>query len=400
MRIATAFFHDRASSGITARQADVYETQNRLASGRRIATAADDPVGAALAVRQRGALAENERWLESQTAARTSLSLAESNLGAMGDAIASARDTVIAAGSPTLSASDRRTLAGQLRHALEQVTSLANATDGDGSYLFAGFDNRSAPFVQNGTTVSYGGDSGQRWAEVGPGVRIPVTEGGDELFMRIPDGNGVFSVEGDPANAGSGQFTVGRVANAAALTGHTYEVRFGAGGTTYDVWDVTAAAAVSAGNAYTAGQTITVAGMAFEVKGAPAAGDKFTLAPSQVASVFDRLSRAIAALEDGATGPAASARLTNELGVSLQGLDRALDRVLDARGAAGNALNRLDTLTGLSQDREVATSAQLSAVEDLDYAKAASELTLRTTALEAALAAYSQTAKRSLFDYL
>jgi flagellar hook-associated protein 3 FlgL len=177
-------------------------------------------------------------------------------------------------------------------------------------------------------------------------------------------------------------------------------VRFGAGGTTYDVWDVTAAAAVSAGNAYTAGQTITVAGMAFEVKGAPAAGDKFTLAPSQVASVFDRLSRAIAALEDGATGPAASARLTNELGVSLQGLDRALDRVLDARGAAGNALNRLDTLTGLSQDREVATSAQLSAVEDLDYAKAASELTLRTTALEAALAAYSQTAKRSLFDYL
>lgn len=400
MRIATAFFHDRAAAGITARQADVYDTQNRLASGRRIATAADDPVGAALAVRQRGALAENERWLESQTAARTSLSIAESTLGAMGDAIASARDTVIAAGSPTLTASDRRTLAGQLRHALEQVTSLANATDGDGSYLFAGFDNRAAPFVQNGTAVAYGGDSGQRWAEVGPGVRVPVTEGGDELFMRIPDGNGVFSVEGAAANAGSGQFTVGRVANAAALTGHTYEIRFGAGGMTYDVWDVTAAAAVSAGNAYTAGQTIAVAGMAFEVKGAPAAGDTFTLAPSQVSSVFERLSRAIAALEDGATGPAASARLTNELGVSLQGLDRALDRVLDARGAAGNALNRLDTLTGLSQDREVATSAQLSAVEDLDYAKAASELTMRTTALEAALAAYSQTAKRSLFDYL
>ena len=399
MRISTATFHERASAGITAREADVYASQAKIASGRAVSRAADDPVGASLAVRARADLARTGRWQDAQSAAKTGLAITESTLGSMVDAISSARDTVIAAGNATLNAADRRTLAQALRGGLEHLVGLANVTDGDGTYLFAGFDNREAPFAQAGTAVSYGGDSGTRESEVGPGAHVTVARGGDELFMRIPSGNGVFATAGVAANTGTGVIGVGRVTTATGLTGHAYEVRFTAAGL-YDVFDTTSGSAVSTGNAFTAGDTVGFDGLAFEIKGTPAAGDKFTVSPSTASSLFERVSRAIAVLEDPASGPAATAWRTGELGGVLQGLDGALDRLIEVQGAAGDALARLDRLSVVAEDRALAQDKQLAAIEDLDYAKEATKLASRNMALEAALAAYSQTGKRSLFDYL
>ncbi len=399
MRISTAFFHDRASAGITARQADVYATQAKIASGRAVSTAADDPVGASLAVSARADLARTGRWQAAQSAAKTSLSITESTLGAMFDAVASARDTVLAAGNATMGPADRRTLALALRGDLEQLVGLANVTDGDGTRLFAGFDNRDAPFVQAGTSVSYAGDSGLRESEVGPGAHVTVARGGDELFMRIPSGNGAFATAGLASNTGTGVVGAGRVTTATSLTGHAYEVRFTAPGQ-YDVWDATTSSAVSTNNGFSAGDTIAFDGLAFEIKGAPAAGDTFKVSPSTSSSLFDRLARAIAALESPATGAAANAWRTGELGGILQDMDVAMNRLIEVRGAAGDALARLDTLSGIAEDRALSQNTQLAAIEDLDYAKEATQLASRNMALEAALAAYSQTGKRSLFDYL
>lgn len=399
MRISTATFHERASAAITAREADVYATQAKIASGRAVSRAADDPVGASLAVRTRADLARTGRWQDAQSAAKTSVSITDATVGSMVDAIASARDTVLAAGNATLNASDRRTLAQVLRGGLEQLVGLANTTDGDGTYLFAGFDNRQAPFAQAGTAVSYGGDPGTREIEVGPGAHVTVARGGDELFMRIPSGNGVFATAGVATNTGTGVIGVGRVTTATSLTGHAYEVRFTAADK-YDVVDTTSGTTVSTDNAFTAGGTVAFDGLAFEISGSPAAGDEFAVSPSASSSLFERVARAIAVLEDPATGAAATAWRTGELGGVLQGLDGALDRLIEIRGAAGDALARLEKLTVVAEDRALAQNTQLAAIEDLDYAKEATTLASRNMALEAALAAYSQTGKRSLFDYL
>lgn len=400
MRISTASFHDSAAASITARQAEVASTQAQLSSSRRVSTAADDPVGAARAVRARAGLAQTGRWRDAQTAAKTGLSLAESTLGAMNDVISSARDTVLASGNGILNAADRRTLALQLRQSFDQLAGLANTTDGDGTYLFAGFDNRSAPFVQNGTSVSYAGDDGQRFADLGPGVRLPVTQNGADLFERLPGGNGVFATSAPATNAGQGVVGTGRVTSAGALTGHQYTVSFGAGGGSYSVVDDTTSATVLLAQPFAPGGTIAFDGLAFEVKGLPAAGDTFAVAPASSSSVFDRLARAIAMLENPATGDAANAWRAGELSGVLQDLTVASDRLIEARGVAGNGLNRLETLGSLAEDRSLAEQAEISTVEDLDYAKAASELAKRNLALQAAMAAYAQTGRRSLFDFL
>lgn len=399
MRIATATFHDRAGAGIVARQADVYAQQAKIASGREVSTGADDPVGASLAVRTRGELARSGRWQDAQASAKSSLSIAESTIGAMHDTLASARTTLLASGNPAYSAADRRTLADQLRGDLASLVGYANVTDADGGYLFAGFDNRTAPFTRTGTAVSYAGDSGYRETEVGPGTVLAVARGGDDLFLRIPSGNGAFETTARQANAGTGVVGSGRVTAAVSLTGHAYEVRFTAPGT-YDVWDATAGASVSTGNAFTPGGTIAFDGLAFEVSGTPAAGDVFDVDPAGNRSLFDRVQRAIAMLEDPATGAAASAWRASELEGILQDFDAALGRLSEIRSAAGNALQRVDTMGSVVEDRALSQSGQVAGIEDLDYAAASTELAARSLAYEAALAAYAQTGKRSLFDYL
>ncbi len=394
MRISTAYFHDQSAASITQRQSEVAETQARLASGKRISTAADDPVGAARASRARSGLAQTGRWMDAQDAARTSLTITESTLGSIYDSVLSARDTVIAAGSPSLSDSDRRTMATQLRQVLDQVVGLANTTEGDGTFLFAGFDNRAAPFVKTGTAVGFVGDGGQRFADLGPGVRVAVTVTGEDAFMRIADGNGVFATAAPSTNAGSGIVNAGRVTAAGALTGHPYTVTFGAGGSTYSVVDATTGTTIQAAQPFTPGATLAFDGLAFEIAGQPAAGDTFDVTPSASSSLFDRLTRAIDLLETPATG----AWRAGEIAGILRDLDVAGDHLLEARGAAGNALARLDSLGGIAEDRAVAQTAEVAKIEDLDYAKAATELSKQTLAMQAA--AYAQGGRKSLFDYL
>lgn len=396
MRISTAYFHDQSAASITQRQSEVAETQARLASGKRISTAADDPVGAARASRARSGLAQTGRWMDAQDAARTSLTITESTLGSIYDSVLSARDTVIAAGSPSLSDSDRRTMATQLRQVLDQVVGLANTTEGDGTFLFAGFDNRAAPFVKTGTAVGFVGDGGQRFADLGPGVRVAVTVTGEDAFMRIADGNGVFATAAPSTNTGSGIVNAGRVTAAGALTGHPYTVTFGAGGSTYSVVDATTGTTIQAAQPFTPGATLAFDGLAFEIAGQPAAGDTFDVTPSASSSLFDRLTRAIDLLETPATG----AWRAGEIAGILRDLDVAGDHLLEARGAAGNALARLDSLGGIAEDRAVAQTAEVAKIEDLDYAKAATELSKQTLAMQAAMAAYAQGGRKSLFDYL
>ncbi|MCQ4437948.1 hypothetical protein NO135_23380, partial [Clostridioides difficile] len=70
---------------------------------------------------------------------------------------------VINAGDGSLSDSDRSALSTQLQGYRDQLLTLANATDGAGNYLYAGFKTATAPFSNApGGGVTYSGDSGSR----------------------------------------------------------------------------------------------------------------------------------------------------------------------------------------------------------------------------------------------
>lgn len=420
MRISTVSLHDSAASSIVDLQAKVARTQLQIASGKNASTAADDPVGAARVVRVGAGLAQTNRWQDAQTLAKSTLSLTDSTLGSMYDALTNARTAVIGAGNGALAASERQLYATQLRESLKELTGLANATDVNGTYLFAGYNNQSAPFVQsavasgakNDSGVAYGGDNGQRLVDLGPGSRLAVTQNGNDAFVKIPDGNGVFTTSLGAANTGTGVVSTGRVTDATALTGKTYVVKFDSSTSSYNLYVAGDSTPFASGFPFPkGGGTIDLKGtdnsgkafdlgMSIAITGAPAVGDSFTVAPSGTSSLFDRVQRAINALEDKSTGSAADARRSSELTAALHDIDVAGDHLLQARGTAGIALNRINSLSTIAQNRELAQTTELSTIQDLDYAKAASDLAKQTLASQAAMATYAQVGRKSLFDFL
>lgn len=401
MRISSNTLFDSNVALLGQQQTRMLQTQQQVASGRRILTAADDPVAAARALEISQSDAMNTQYAANRTAARHKLSLAESNLQSVTSLLQDVRTAVVSAGNGALNSSDRKTIATELSGRLQELTGLANSTDGVGNYLFAGFQSKTQPFVDTPTGIGYFGDDGQHNVQVSATRQIASGDSGADVFMRVKNGNGTFIPQAAATNTGSGIINLGNVVNPALLTGHNYQVDFtvAAGVTTYSVTDnstLPAPTVLSAGNPYVSGQAISFDGIQFDIQGTPANGDAFTVSPSTNESIFKTVSDLIAALN----APVVGASLTNSLNRGLNQLDNALNNVLTTRSSLGLRLNEIDALQTAGDDLSLQFKQNLSALQDVDYNKAISDLTQQQMNLQAAQKSFTKIADLSLFSYL
>jgi len=405
MRISSNTLFDSNVAAMSQQQARLLQTQQQIASGRRILTASDDPVAATRALDITQSDAMNTQYAANRGAARHTLSLAESTLQSVTSLLQDVRTATISAGNGAFANSDRQTIAAELSGRLQELTGLANSTDGAGNYLFAGFQSKTQPFVDTPAGMGYFGDDGQRLVQVGATRQMASSNSGSDVFMRIKNGNGTFVTQAATANTGSGIASLGNVINPALLTGHNYQVDFtvAAGVTTYSVTDnstLPAPTMLSAGNAYVSGQAISFDGMQFDIQGAPANGDSFTVAPSANESIFKTISDLIAVLNTPLASGGGMAQLTGSLNRGLNNLDNALDNVLTTRSSLGLRLNEIDALQTAGDDLSLQFRQTLSELQDVDYNKALSDLTQQQMYLQAAQQTFSKVSGLSLFDYL
>lgn len=401
MRISSNTLFDSNVALLGQQQTRMLQTQQQVASGRRILTAADDPVAAARALEINQSDAMNTQYAANRTAARHKLSLAESNLQSVTSLLQDVRTAVVSAGNGSFNNNDRKTIATELSGRLQELTGLANSTDGVGNYLFAGFQSKTQPFVDTPTGIGYFGDDGQHNVQVSATRQIASGDSGADVFMRVKNGNGTFIPQAAATNTGSGIINLGNVVNPALLTGHNYQIDFtvAAGVTTYSVTDnstLPAPTVLSAGNPYVSGQAISFDGIQFDIQGTPANGDAFTVSPSTNESIFKTVSDLIAALN----APVVGASLTNSLNRGLNQLDNALNNVLTTRSSLGLRLNEIDALQVAGEDLSLQFKQNLSALQDVDYNKAISDLTQQQMNLQAAQKSFTKIADLSLFSYL
>jgi len=390
--------YDLGTGALTRQQSELLKTQQQMASGRRILTAADDPAGASEALRVSQALATSRQTQANQKAASDTLSVAESTLGQVGDVLQSIQQRLLQGQNGTLSANERSAIASDVDNMLGSLISLSNTKDARGAYLFGGFAEATIPFVKTPTGVVYQGDDGGRSLEVASGRNLAISSAGSEVFMRIKNGNGVFSTAASGGNSGAGVIDSGTVVNPSALSGHAYTLTFsgGPGNLTYDVYDNTAGTPVSTGNAFTSGQSIVVAGMQFTITGNPVSGDSFTAQPSANQSMFKTIADAIAALRANGT---ASVR-TSQLNAAMASLDQAMNHTNAARAEFGSRMNEIDAHSNVADQVVLEDQKRLSDLQDLDYTSAASSLTRQQTATQAAQQSFANIAKLNLFNYL
>lgn len=396
IRISTLRATEAGIETLQKRQVQLAESQERLTSGKRVDKASDDPAAAARAER---ALAGEMRASTSQRAvdaSRTAMSLSETAMGDAVELLQQARETMVASGNATYSDEQRRNLSEKLRAIRDQLMSVANRTDGAGTYLFGGQGATTQPFVDAPGGVQYQGISGERRTELA--TDLPLTINGDGVFMTARTGNGVFQTSAAPGVTGA-WIDNGQVSDPSALTGSSYELQFSviAGVTTYAVLQDGLPTAVTAAP-YTAGQNIVVDGMSFRISGVPANGDSFTVQPSTSSlSIFDSMDRAITELSTTGRTAAQIAQGTTD---ALRDIDQAMAQLQGARAVAGEMLVRIDAETGRLDDQKLANQEQRSAAEDLDMTEAISKFQNQQTGYDAALKSYSMVQRLSLFQYL
>lgn len=412
MRISSNTLFDNNVSAMGQQQARLLQTQQQISTGRRILTASDDPVAAARALDVSQSDAMNTQYAANRSMARHTLSLAESTLQSVTSLIQDVQTATVNAGNGTLNNSDRKTIATDLSGRLQELVGLANSTDGVGNYLFAGFQSRTQPFDTAAGALYYG-DDGQRLMQVSAARQMAASDSGADVFMRIKNGNGTFVTQAAATNSGSGVVSKGAMANpppTVAQIGNRYTLTFSAGTvTTYSVTgtDSTGAALPTVGQPavlpaavpYVSGQAISFNGIQFDIQGTPANGDQFTVTPSANESLFKTMSDLITALNTPLVS-GGSAQLTNSLNRGLNNLGNALDNILTTRSSLGLRLNEIDALKSAGDDLSLQFKQTLSQLQDVDYNKALSDLTMQQTSLQAAQKSFAKISDLSLFNYI
>ena len=381
MRISTNSLYESNVSRIGDTQSSLAKVQQQIASGKRLLSPADDPLGAAKALDLTQSQAMNAQYTENRSSARSALSMQEGALQSVTSLLQDARAQVVAAGSGTLDDTSRKFIAGELRSRLSELTSLANSRDGVGNYLFAGFRDNAPPFNSNGNAVSYAGDNGQKMLQVGTSRQMPAGDSGDTIFMNVPASAVFSSTSNGTGSAALSNITIKDASQ--AVPGHQYEV-----------------ATPLASGPYASPQTIEAAGLEMTVSGTPATNDTLGIKPARTQSMFKTLDKLIATLEAPVTTDVERKQFTYDLGVAGQNIDNALNNVLSVRASVGSRLQELDTLDDAGSARDLQYAEQLSDIQDVDYVKAVTELTQKQMQLQAAQQSFVKVSGLSLFNFL
>lgn len=397
MRVSTLSMQQGGVASMLRSQGELARTQAQIATGKRIVTAADDPSGAVKVQQIERALAANQQYAANAAVLSGRLGTEEQALADAGNTLMRVQELALQANNGIIDAGSRQAIAVEIRARAEELLAIANRQDASGEAVFGGTRTAGRPFGRDGASISYAGDSGRREIQISSNQRIANGHPGDDVFLEIPGGNGIFRATAASTNTGTGILDPGTMTNRAVWVPGTYTVQFDSP-TSYQVRD--AANAVIGAGAYESGGSITLNGAQIAIAGNPAIGDRFTIAPAGFLDVFSTLDSMVAALESPADTPATRSRLGSELNGIIQQLGQATDHLLNVRADVGSRLSRLDAVNSTREDLDLELNSSRSLLQDVDYSTAITRMNAQMVTLQAAQQSYTRIAGLSLFDYL
>lgn len=423
MRISTNLYFQTGLNSIGRQQNQLMEIFQQIGSGKRSLTPADDPLAAAQSITLAQAQSMNKRFAENRHVATRMLGEEENILNSLTSQVRDVKTRLVEVGNGTLSDADRATLANVLRDSMESLLGLANSKDASGQYLFSGSQGNVAPYVYDGTSVTYHGDQVERLVQVDQTRQLPTSNHGVDVFSRVTPGANSFITSAASSNGGTGIIAQPSIVNPkAAQNMVSFEVHF-IDENTYEVEasyleaDGSITTEMSPPQAYTVnekGETIINlpagtgdSGISIFFGGKPAAGDTFNVErasatargdyPQTDVNLFNTLSDLINVLEQPSSGdPVAQAALRNQLNGAMQRLDINYDNILTVRASVGGRMNEISALNDNGTLQALHLSKELIRIEDLDYYTASSQLEQRSAALEAAVLAFKKIQGASL----
>ncbi|OCG66078.1 flagellar hook-associated protein 3 [Gilliamella sp. Nev5-1] len=199
MRLSTNSLYQKNLQSILNTNSRWQKSGLHLATGKKILSPSDDPMGASQTLIIKQAQAQNEQFQATRESADKLLSRQETILAETNTVIQTIQETLIYAANETLNEENRLDLANKLQALKDQLLSLANSKDTNGNYLFAGKKNDTPPFVVNESgEVSYVGGTTSVNVFIDDSREIALSFTGIEVFMT---GANVKQADGTPAES-------------------------------------------------------------------------------------------------------------------------------------------------------------------------------------------------------
>lgn len=188
MRISTNTLFSAGQSRITELQSGLVKTQQQIATGRKILTPADDPIGASQVLNLEQGRVMNEQFATNRINAGNALREQEGVLSSMNELAQDVQTLLVQAGNASLDDTQRSYLAVELDGQLEQLLSLANSKDGMGNFMFSGYQVTMPTYQKTSNGATFQGDGGQRSLQVDTSRRVTISVSAQQLFEAIDTG--------------------------------------------------------------------------------------------------------------------------------------------------------------------------------------------------------------------
>lgn len=407
MRVSTNQLFDRNIRAIMDNQRGLSDTQNSLSTGKRLNKPSDDPVGAAKLVRlteEMDKLTQYQRNIDLLTG---SLEQQEIVLSSIEDTVNKARVLTVQAGSGGLTDTDRYAIASELKHVRDELFDLMNSKDANGNYIYSGYQSGKQAFSNNpsaaGNSISFAGDNGKNFVQVSDSARLQASSSGYDVFENVlarhnftvnPSSTAAV-LKTDITEQTTFDMFYAKNYDGATPGNNAYQLSIQAGGTV-EMTQVSSGNVMGTSN-FTSGEPFVLNGMEFTVNGTAGDTVDISLDPPQKKNLAETINDLYQVLS---TPGLAEEDYTKARKDALAGLDNGVEKVALERSSLGGRINIASSIYETNLDLEIEAQKARSNIEDVDFAKAATELAKRETALNAAYSSFGKVANLSLFNYI
>lgn len=412
MRISSQQVFTRGIDNIIDVNRQLQQTQLQISSGKKVLTAADDPVAATRILQINQSLNLIDQYKRNIDLAENRLELEDGLLANVNEIIQRVRELTIQAGDGSQNRDDKLYIAAEVRERLSQLVGIVNSKDPSGEFIFGGFQGKQEPFQQNAAgSWEYAGDEGQRFVRVDANVVVATGDNGKDVFVDVPSAENTFQTRAAPRNTSvpPAVITPGRMIDQAAYDAFypedlvivfNDETAVVPPGPNFTITQASDGRPILSNQTFAAGDPIAINGVQFEILGSPQPGDTFFVQSSARQGLLTTVERLIDGLENFDTLPESRAALQGLIDSTLRNLSNAETSVLETRSRLGARLGTLETTRELQEDVILKTKEVLSQLQDVDMAEAVSRLSFQSLILQAAQQSYTQVTRLSLFDRL
>lgn len=427
MQVSTKLFNDQQIRQFGKLTADIQQKQEKIASGKAVLRASDDPVVAA----NLSAAKEQEellgRFEENAYKATLRLDASDKTINEAMSVITRITELATQARSPVFDGYSRKAILTEVQALRETLVDLANTRDANGESLFSGYKTDQEAYVRTPDgSIKYNGDRGIHSVQVSENVNVSTGLDGETIFGRVETANGrrsIFEiVDGvmasiDPLREINEMASADRRAEISlqlprqnqdwsfSLTGGLGTVQIEA--TLAEGAEEELADAINAVTDQTGvsaefdpkTRNITLV----EESSSTIMVQNIHIEGQYIANKETDYHMKFSTIDEYGKQIGGTRILTDEdqlLGSGIENLLASIDHMSIQQAVIGAQMTKADIQADVIQSRKLAVTKDISAMGDADLAKLVTELQAQLTNRDAAQQAFAKIGQQSLFDYI